>query len=127
MPGLGWRQVGEVGTVEIPISGTPLKWLVFQFEQPNAKPETKMLQLWGVWRNGEPVQMNYSSRLSVLPEVYGWLPSARHLSGVELVSMFVPYRDGEPPFDVARRLLPEFFVFKPFQAGESKMGDLPHP
>ena len=120
MPGQGWRPVGDVSTVEISISGHPLKWLVFQFEQPNAKPELKMLQLWGVWRNGEPVRMNFSSRLAELPEEYGWLPSSRHMSGVELVSMFVPYRSGEPPLDIARRLLPEFFVFKPFRAGDSK-------
>ncbi len=123
MPGQGWRQIGEVGTVEVTISGHPLKWHVFQFEQPNAKPESKMLQLWGVWRNGEPVRMNYSSRLAELPEQYGWLPSSRHMSGVEIISMYVPYRSGEPPLNIAQRLLPEFFVFKPFRAGASKQGE----
>lgn len=127
MPGQGWRQVGEVGAVEISISGQSLKWLVFQFEQPNTTPEMKMLQLWGVWRNGEPVRMNYASRLSELPEEYGWFPSARHMSGVELVSMFVPYRNGEPPLDIARQLLPEFFEFKPFLTGGLKPADLSHP
>jgi hypothetical protein len=110
MPGSGWKQVGEVETVEASLDGRPLRWLLFRFE----KSDLKALQLWGVWRNGEPVEMDYSARISVLPEKYHPFPSARHLMGVELVSVFLPYRgDAAPKTSTLTAMLPRLFTYRP--------------
>lgn len=110
MPGSGWKQVGDVETVEASLDGRPLRWLLFRFE----KSDLKALQLWGVWRNGEPVEMDYSARISVLPEKYHPFPSARHLMGVELVSVFLPYRgDAAPKTSTLTAMLPQLFTYRP--------------
>ena len=78
------------------------------------KSDLKALQLWGVWRNGEPVEMDYSARISVLPEKYHPFPSARHLMGVELVSVFLPYRgDTAPKTSTLTAMLPQLFTYRP--------------
>lgn len=108
MPGSGWKQLGEVETVEIPLNGHPLRWLLFRFE----RGDIKAVQLWGVWRNGEPVDMDYSNKLTALPEVYRPIPSTRHLMGVELVSVFLPYpaRDSAP-VNLLKATLPQMFEY----------------
>ena len=108
MPGSGWKQVGDVETVEIPLDGRPLRWMLFRFE----RGDLKAMQLWGVWRNGQPVEMDYSDKLTALPEKYRPVPSPRHLMGVELVSLFMPYRgDVAPPVTVFRTVLPGMFDY----------------
>jgi exosortase len=103
MPGSGWKQVGEVEKVQIPFNGRMLDWYLFRFDRQTVKA----LQVWAVWRNGKPVDMDYSNRLTALPEVYHPYPSSRHLMGIELLSVFVPYQ-GEPApgIDLVKQLLP---------------------
>ncbi len=114
MPGSGWKQVGDVETVEIPLDGQPLRWMLFRFE----RGDLKAMQLWGVWRNGQPVEMDYSDKLTALPEKYRPVPSPRHLMGVELVSLFLPYRgDVAPPVTVFRTVLPGMFDYHSPPAG----------
>ncbi|HTH48266.1 MAG TPA: exosortase/archaeosortase family protein [Candidatus Limnocylindria bacterium] len=113
MPGSGWKQVGEVETLQIPLNGRPLRWLLFRFE----RGDLKAMQLWGVWRNGEPVEMDYSDKLTALPEKYRPIPSPRHLMGVELVSLFMPYRGEAPPTSVFQTVLPGMFDYHSPPAG----------
>lgn len=115
MPGSGWKQVGEVRPLNLTIDGRTLRFLVFQFE----RPEIRGLQLWGVWRNGQPVEMDYSQKLQALPERYGWLPTSRHMMGVELVSCFVAYRSGQPPLPLIEKILPQIYRFTPFVSDPS--------
>ncbi len=108
MPGSGWVQVGEVETLEMPLDGQSLHFLLFRFE----RGDTRAVQVWGVWRNGRPVEMDYSSKLTALPEKYRPIPSARHLMGVELVSLFVPYKGTVAPSEsLIRMLLPQIFRY----------------
>lgn len=117
MPGSGWAQVGEPSPVEVEVGGHRLQFMAFEFR----RSDVRAVQLWGVWRNGEPVRMDYSSRLTALPEVYGWLPSSRHMKGVELVSCFVPFVTGTPPVELAARSIQRIFEFRPFQGGIAKV------
>lgn len=104
MPGSGWNQVGEVEQVRLDFHGQPLIWYVFRFERDGARG----MQIWGVWRNGQSVEMDYSNRLTALPEVYRPYPSSRHMMSVELISLFVPYRDEPPPsLSIVEKVLPE--------------------
>jgi hypothetical protein len=50
-----------------------------------------------VWRNGKAVEMDYSNKMTALPEVYHPYPSSRHLMGIEILSFFVPYRSDSAP------------------------------
>jgi exosortase len=111
MPGSGWKQVGDVTNTTVVMEGVPLKFLVFQFE----RSDVKALMLWSVWRNGQPVDFDFSDKYTALPERYGMVPTDRHMLGVELVSCFVPYREGTPPLEVARRELPKRFKYQPYR------------
>ena len=109
MPGSGWVQKGGVETVDLLIDGHSLRFLVFRFE----RGETKAVQVWGVWRNGQPVEMDYSDHLTALPEKYRPIPSERHLMGVELVSLFIPYQGNNVPAEALfRTLMPELFSYQ---------------
>ncbi|MFM8361042.1 MAG: hypothetical protein ACKOET_21015, partial [Verrucomicrobiota bacterium] len=109
MPGSGWKQVGGVDRTEVDFDGRRLEMLVFRFE----RPPQRALQLWGVWRNGETVDFDYGDRLRALPERAGFLPTDRHMRGVELLSCVVGTARGEAPLEVARRELPKMFRYQP--------------
>lgn len=108
MPGSGWVQKGEVESMEVLLDGRTLRFLVFRFE----RGDLRAVQVWGVWRNGKPVEMDYSNRLTALPEKYRPIPSERHLMGVELVSLFIPYQgETRPPASLIQTLLPQLFSY----------------
>lgn len=113
MPGSGWKQVGGVGVTNVVVDGVPLRFYVFRFD----RSDVKAVQLWGVWRNGRPVEMSYGDGYTPHPEVYQPWPTDRHLLGVELVSCFVAYPAGsaEPPLEVAARSIPAMFRYRPVQ------------
>lgn len=113
MPGSGWSPVGEVGEIELPLGGRSTRWHRFEF----AKPGGRAIQVWGAWRNGRPVAMDFGRGLTALPERYGMWPTARHFMSVEVVSFFIPFTgERAPDAAVIARLLPELFTF---QAGTS--------
>jgi exosortase len=104
MPGSGWTQIGEVERVTLDLVGQPREFYVFRFEREGFKA----LSVWGVWRNGKTVEMDYSNRMTALPEVYHPYPSSRHLMGIEILSIFMPYRTAPAPTpQLVEKLLPE--------------------
>ena len=110
MPGSGWKQTGEVEFLDIPLNGRSLRWMLFRFE----RGDVRAVQLWSVWRNGDPVEMDYSNKFTALPEKYGALPTSRHMMGVELVSVFLPYSGKEAaPIDLLKSALPQMFEYHP--------------
>lgn len=110
MPGSGWKQTGDVEFLEIPLTGRSLRWMLFRFE----RGDVRAVQLWSVWRNGDPVEMDYSNKFTALPEKYGALPTSRHMMGVELVSVFLPYSGKEAaPIDLLKSALPQMFEYHP--------------
>jgi hypothetical protein len=119
MPGSGWKMVGDPGETTVEISGQPLKFVVFRFtrDEPGGKSVSAVM-LWGVWRNGQPVPFDFSDRLTALPEKYGMWPTDRHMLGIELLSVMIPYEKGEAPLEAARAALPAMFSYKPYQPGQ---------
>lgn len=113
MPGSGWKQIGGVEKTNVVIDGVKLDFYVFRFE----RADLKATQMWGVWRNGQPIEMDYGAGFTSQPEVYRPWPSDRHLRGVELVSCFVPYPVSmpEPSLSLAASSLAAMFHYKPFQ------------
>lgn len=107
MPGAGWAMRPDVGKARIEFNGVPMDFFVFIFDHPGTK--VSAMQVWGVWRNGQPVDMDIGTTLSHNPEVLGILPSGRHLMGVELLSAFTTF-EGEPPsLELFQRHVPRYF------------------
>lgn len=111
MPGAGWSPRPDVRKAQIRFNGHVMDFNVFTFDRQDSK--TKGLQLWGVWRNGKPVEMDYSRVLRSSPEVFDLLPSGRHLLGVEVVSVFMTFEGEEPGLEVFERTLPEYLEVNP--------------
>ncbi len=107
MPGVGWTMRPDVGRTRIEFNGVPMDFLVFTFDRPDSK--TSAIQIWGVWRNGKPVDMDYGRELRVHPEVYGLLPSGRHLMGIEILSAFVTFEGETPGLELFQQQLPKYF------------------
>jgi exosortase len=113
MPGSGWKQDGAVEAIDVPVNGVPLTFHVFRFSRPDG--DYRAIQVWGVWRNGQPVEMDYSQRLTASPEKFGFTPTSRHLQGVELVSFFLPYQGSKsPPLSVITDNVTKLFSYRPF-------------
>ncbi len=111
MPGAGWIQQGDVRKTQIRFNGHVMDFHVFTFDREDSK--TKALQLWGIWRNGRPVEMDYSRILRNSPEVFSLLPSGRHLMGVEVVSAFTTFEGEAPGLEFFERALPNYFEVNP--------------
>ncbi len=106
MPGQGWKMVGQPLPVKTRLGNQDLDFLAFRFEREGLKA----FQIWGVWRDGQPVPFDFSKAFSVHPEVFKPWPSNRHLLGVELVSCFVPYKGEQVPDpNIFARILPQMF------------------
>lgn len=91
MAGVGWRKNGEVEAVKLPISGKEMDFYKFLWK----RGEQKAVQIWGIWRNGNPVQINYRELDSAAP--VSWLGlSGKRGSATELVSINIPYEDSVP-------------------------------
>ncbi len=56
MKGAGWKPVGDVDQIKINLNDQETIWYVFHFQQENQK----VIQAWGVWRNGVEQQLSFS-------------------------------------------------------------------
>src|SRR5581483_10100226 len=55
MPGIGWQLDGAAEIRDTELNGRPLRFYLFRFHRGNVHA----LELWGAWRNGEPVPIDY--------------------------------------------------------------------
>lgn len=119
MPAGGWKPEGEPFPVTVEIDGHPLTFSAFHFSDG----DRHALQLWGQWRNGESMQVDFfGGKLS-------WdLFKGRSRSAVETVSCLVHFKEGELPLDVAKRTLQTAFGYRrPASPGETKLAEGPAP
>lgn len=105
MTGAGWVAQGPSQDVPIVLNGVTNTWMAFRFKNPQGR----VIQLWGAWRNGQPVVGNrslsgwraYASKLSLF---------SKGMSATEIVSCVIPYDDVEPSMDLAREVAS--FIFR---------------
>jgi hypothetical protein len=114
MPAGGWRKDGEPEPVEVIISGQRLLMHAFRF----ANDDVKALQLWGIWRNGEPVHMRFFDN----PTLEWSLLTGKSRSAVEVLSCFVPYAGKEAPLQVARETVAKVFEYRRGAASDRVAG-----
>jgi len=111
MPGAGWVLSSDVRKTQITFNGHPMDFSVFTFNREDSK--LKGLQIWGIWRNGKPIEMDYQRVLRSSPEVFGLFPSGRHLMGIEIVSAFITFEGDPPGLENFERHLPRYFEVNP--------------
>ena len=110
MPGVGWKPDGEPKPFDVALNGRSIRCYFFRFQRGNAHA----LELWGVWRNGEPVPIDYQPAQVLGAAVP---PPALHLEGkrrsaTEIVACSV-IADGSPPApEIAVALLQSVFQYK---------------
>lgn len=110
MPGVGWAAAGGPDPVEVDFNGYRLRCYAFRFQ----RGAHHALQLWGVWRNGEPVPLDYEvaqimggAAASDVPALQGKRRSATEVIACTLVSDQVP-----PSLDTAVELVRSVFEYK---------------
>jgi len=111
MPGIGWQLVGSPAPVEIDFDGQLVRCHAFRFR----RGEFHALQIWGVWRNGDPVPLDYA-----VEHIYGGAvpPSSVQLEGksrsaTEIVACSLISDLAPPSAEIAVALLRSVFEYKP--------------
>jgi exosortase len=111
MPAGGWEQDGPVEPIEIELDGQRLRLHLFRF----AGVGQRALQVWGIWRNGQPIQMEFFEK----PTLEWSLLTGKSRSAVEVVSCVVPYLDGDPPVELAKEVLRDTVRYRRVISGPS--------
>lgn len=95
MPGIGWEQTDRAEPLDLVFGSGPIRFYAFRFRRGAAQA----LEIWGVWRNGEAVPIDYRAE-QVLTD--GTEPAAMHLQGkrrsaTEIVACSLISDDGTAP------------------------------
>ncbi len=95
MPGVGWQSAGGPEALTINFGGRDVQLYAFRFQ----RGDIEALELWGVWRNGDPVPLDYQPD-QVLRAAAA--PPALHLEGkrrsaTEIVSCVIAGSTSRPP------------------------------
>jgi exosortase/archaeosortase family protein len=112
MPGVGWESSGPPQSITIDFFGHQMQLYLFRFRRGN----TEALELWGVWRNGDAVPLEYQPN-QVLGAVAA--PAALHLEGkrrsaTEIVACVIGgNRDHPPDAERAIAILKSVFQYQP--------------
>jgi exosortase/archaeosortase family protein len=109
MPGIGWETAAAPESVDIDFNGQAVRFYLFRFRRGNAQA----VELWGAWRNGDPVPLNYTVR-----QVFGVdapptsLPmQGKRRSATEIVGCSVIGESEEPSKEIAIALLQSVFNY----------------
>ncbi len=113
MPAGGWKPDGKVEPIEVEFNGQSLRMTLFRFKGVGQRA----IQLWGIWRNGQPIEMNFFEN----PTLEWSLLTGRSRSAVEVLSCVVPFTDGTAPVDLARELLTSAFEYR--HGGDTSLAD----
>jgi exosortase len=110
MPGVGWKSSGPAEPLIVSLDGESIRCHLFRFH----RGDVYALELWGVWRNGQPLSLNYKPA-----QVMGTAvpPSSLHFEGkrgsaTEIIACSVIANGTAPPAEVAVALLRSVFEYK---------------
>jgi len=110
MPGLGWEQTAPAEPIDVAFGDRVIRYHLFRFRRGNMYA----LELWGVWRNGDPVPLAYEPA-----QIFGvkMPPVSLHLEGkrrsaTEIVACTVIAEGSSPPNEIAVALLQSVFQYR---------------
>ena len=111
MPGIGWETIGPPASITMDFSGRQTQFYLFRFR----RGDSEALELWGVWRNGDVVPLDYQP-----DEVLNTSgPPALHLEGkrrsaTEIVACVIGGDGNHPPnVEQAIAILKSVFQYRP--------------
>lgn len=110
MPGIGWQMAGAAEPVDVMLDGQPVRFYLFRFHRGN----THALELWGAWRNGEPVPLDYTAEqaLGAAPPPSSLNLEGKRRSATEIVACSLVSEEGEPAREIALALLQSVFHYR---------------
>ena len=110
MPGIGWQTAAPPESIDVDLNGHPVRFYLFSFRRGTAHA----LELWGAWRNGGAVPLDYTVR-----QVFGVdapptsLPlQGKRRSATEIVGCSVISENAQPSKEIAVALLKSVFIYK---------------
>jgi exosortase len=111
MPGIGWQAAGPPPeAVDLEINDRTVRFYIFRFR----RGDTYALELWGAWRNGTAVPLEYTP-----DQVFGDVPpppslalQGKRRSATEIVACSVISEGREPASEIAVALLRSVFNYK---------------
>jgi exosortase len=112
MPGIGWEMMGPPVPVTMEFSGQQKQFSLFRFR----RGEVEALELWGVWRNGDDVPLDYEADRVMRATA---APPTLHLEGkrrsaTEIVACVIGgNRDRPPETNRAIAILKSVFDYSP--------------
>ncbi len=111
MPGVGWRLTGAAEPVDVDFEGQSVRYYAFRFERGTYRA----LQLWGVWRNGEPVPLEYEAA-QVLGDAVpplGLALEGKRRSATEIVACTLISAEEPPALEMGVAVLRSVFQYRP--------------
>jgi exosortase len=110
MPGVGWEADAPSETIDVSLNGHAIRCHLFRFR----RGEVRALELWGVWRNGEAVPLDYAPeqvlRATAPPST---LPlEGKRRSATEIIACSVIANGTVPPVEIVVALLRSVFEYK---------------
>lgn len=111
MPGIGWQQSHEPEPVQVNFGNRSVRCYAFRFRRGNVHA----LELWGVWRNGEPVSLDYSAdqALGSAAAPVGLQLAGKRRSATEIVACSVMSENEPPATNTAVRVMESLFEYSP--------------
>ena len=111
MPGVGWETIGPPASITMDFSGRQTQFYLFRFR----RGDSEALELWGVWRNGDVVPLDYQPDQVLNTSA----PPALHLEGrrrsaTEIVACVIGGDANHPPnVEQAIAILKSVFQYRP--------------
>ena len=109
MPGIGWQSAGPAETIDLDLAGKSVRFYLFRFRRGNIHA----LELWGAWRNGIPVPLDYTAEqaLGAAPAPSSLPLTGKRRSATEIVACSVISNEDEPAKEKAVALLRSVFHY----------------
>jgi hypothetical protein len=111
MPGVGWQQIGAIEPTDIALDRGVVRCYLFRFR----RGDSYALELWGVWRNGKtvPVDYNVTQVLGVSAASTSLNLQGKGRSATEIIACSVIASRESPPPQIAVALLRSVFDYTP--------------
>ena len=110
MPGIGWQSDGAPEPIDLKFGDQNVRFYLFKFR----RGDVHALELWGAWRNGDPVPLEYTP-----DQVFGAAPPPSSLnlegkrrSATEIVACMTSMEGREPSREIVVALLYSAFQYK---------------